>query len=99
MTSILNRTDRFPELTQEQRKLIVGCEQTAHECAFEVLAGTREFLEGEKAVAAAVVGLVTALGRTIAESFAPEIVLEMVQMVLPRETAHWVRAKDKSEAA
>ena len=90
--SILNQ-DRFATASDDERRQILACEQTAHQCTFDVLAGCREVLPEPRATFAAIVGQMSALCRTIAEVPEPGPMGQAVVMMIADELKFWLDQK------
>lgn len=86
--SILN-CRRFGAASPREVEVILACQKTSHDCAMEVLAGCREHLNEDRAVAAAIVGIFSALCRVVAASVEPNIMATALATMMKSEVKTW----------
>jgi hypothetical protein len=90
--------ERHIGLPPQQRRLILACERTTHDCAMELLASCRERLPPALAGSAAIVGLFSALCRTIAETHGADVgMVKALSGMMPYEVASWTTNRNQSE--
>lgn len=91
--SILH-AQRFGTISAEERGKIFACEHTAHECAMEILSGCRVHLSEDRAVAAAIVGIFSALCRVVAVGVNPDTMGTALAAMLKGEVETWRKQKE-----
>lgn len=91
-SSILH-TPRFETISNEEREKIFACEHTSHECAMEILNGCRFHLNEDRAVAAAIVGIFSALCRVVAMGVNSDAMSTALAAMLKGEVETWQKQK------